>query len=137
MRRFQRGKRCLLQHTESASAVEFAIILPVLTLLICGIMDFGNLFYQVHMVNEAARAGARYAAVDPTLANIPTDVTNYIQSNYSSQLKVTTSPSPLASQGNITVKVSNSVKIITPIISAFFPSNPYTITGSCTMQLEN
>lgn len=137
MRRLQRGKHRLLAHTEGASAVEFAIILPVLALLICGLIDFGNLYYQMHTVNEAARAGARYGSVDSTLANIPTDVTQYIQNNYSNKLQVTILPSPLVSQGKITVTVSNSVKIFTPLISAFFSSNPYTIKGSCVMELEN
>jgi Flp pilus assembly protein TadG len=137
MQRSAQGKYRLLRHTEGASAVEMALILPFLVLFICGIMDFGNIFYQEHMVSEAARAGARYASVDPNLASIPTDVTNYIKSNYGSSLTVTTIPSTLVSRGNITVQVSNSVNILTPIISAFFPNNPYTIQGKCVMGLEN
>jgi Flp pilus assembly protein TadG len=78
-----------------------ALILPFLGLLICGIMDFGNLFYQNHLVSEAARAGARYASVDPNLASIPANVTQFVQSNYGSQLTVTKIPLTLVSQGNI------------------------------------
>ena len=46
-----------------ASAVEFAIVLPVLFLIIAGIVDFGRMyFYQIQLAN-AAREGARAAAV--------------------------------------------------------------------------
>jgi Flp pilus assembly protein TadG len=137
MRRLQSGKHHLLQRTEGATAVEFAIVLPVLLLILLGIMDFGNAYYQLHLVSEASRAGARYATVDPNLANIPTDVTNYVRSNYGNQLQVTTSPSPLVSGGNVTVTVTNSVTISTPLISAFFPTNPFTVTGRTVMTLEN
>jgi Flp pilus assembly protein TadG len=87
--------------------VEFAIIAPVLLLLILGIIDFGNLCYQNHMVNEAARAGARYATVDSNLASIPADVTNYINNNYDNNLTIHVSPSPPVSLQNVTVQVTN------------------------------
>ena len=46
-----------------ASAVEFAIVLPVLFLLIAAIVDFGRAyFYQIQLANSA-REGARAAAV--------------------------------------------------------------------------
>jgi len=43
--------------------VEFAIIAPVLFLLFVGIIEAGRLVYYYHMVNNAAREGARYAIV--------------------------------------------------------------------------
>lgn len=46
-----------------AAAVEFAIIFPVLFLLLAGIIDFGRaFFYQVQLAN-AAREGTRAAVV--------------------------------------------------------------------------
>ncbi|MFQ4149952.1 TadE/TadG family type IV pilus assembly protein [Arthrobacter sp. LAPM80] len=55
-----------MQHEKSergAAAVEFAFILPVLLLLVIGIMEFGFLFNQQISASNAAREGARYAAV--------------------------------------------------------------------------
>jgi Flp pilus assembly protein TadG len=135
MRRLQRGKHRLLQRTEGATAVEFAIVLPVLLLILLGIIDFGNLYYQLHNVNEASRAGARYASVDANLASIPTDVSTFVTTNYGNQLTVNTTPSPLTSNGTVTVTVTTSVKAL--IVGVFFTSNPYTLMGKCTMQLEN
>ncbi|GAA3707315.1 hypothetical protein GCM10022399_25070 [Terrabacter ginsenosidimutans] len=48
-----------------ASAVEFAIILPVLFLVIAGIVDFGRFFFMKIQVTNAAREGVRMAVVMP------------------------------------------------------------------------
>jgi Flp pilus assembly protein TadG len=52
---------------EGAAAVEFALLLPILMLLLAGFFDFGWLFYWQHTVTNASRAGARYG----TQANYP------------------------------------------------------------------
>ncbi len=44
-----------------AVAVEFAIIVPILLLLVFGIIDFGHAWYMRHMMSDASREGARYA----------------------------------------------------------------------------
>ena len=41
-------------------AVEFAIILPVLMLLVFGIIDFGHAWYMRHLMSDGSRDGARY-----------------------------------------------------------------------------
>ena len=43
-------------------AVEFAIILPVLVVLVFGIIDFGHAWYMRHLMSDASRAGARYGS---------------------------------------------------------------------------
>ena len=46
-----------------AAAVEFAIVLVVLLLIIFGIIDFGRLLFAVQGMKAASREGARTAAV--------------------------------------------------------------------------
>jgi Flp pilus assembly protein TadG len=136
MQRSQRGKYRLLQRSEGASAVESAIVLPVLLLLVCGIMDFGIIFFQMHNVNEAAREGARQTAVSQNLPTAASTTIAYIKSNYDNHYNVTVVPSPPVSGSDVTVTVTNSVTIITPIVSVFFPSNPYMVTGRTVMRVE-
>ena len=46
--------------------VEFALILPILLLVIVGTMEFGRIFLLFATVSNGAREGARYGMVNPT-----------------------------------------------------------------------
>ena len=48
---------------EGASAVEFALILPLLLILVFGIIEFSILFYDKAMITNASREGARVGIV--------------------------------------------------------------------------
>jgi Flp pilus assembly protein TadG len=50
------------------SIVEFAIVLPILGLLIAGILQFGLAFRNYLAITDAARAGAREAVVHRSTA---------------------------------------------------------------------
>jgi Flp pilus assembly protein TadG len=50
-----------LDGEQGAIAVEFAIILPFLLLLVFGIVDFGQAWYMKHVLQNSCREGARYA----------------------------------------------------------------------------
>jgi len=64
-----------------ASAVEFAILLPVLLLIVFGIIEFGLLIYNKHIITSASREGTRYGIIaqNPRVsdAEIDTLVQNY------------------------------------------------------------
>jgi Flp pilus assembly protein TadG len=47
-----------------AAAVEFALVLPILLLLIFGIVDFGRLYFTQITLTDAAREGARVLALE-------------------------------------------------------------------------
>jgi hypothetical protein len=55
--------RSFLRETAAGPIVEFAIIVPVLLLLLFGIVDFARAFFQRNNLVAAAREGARLAAV--------------------------------------------------------------------------
>jgi Flp pilus assembly protein TadG len=67
---------------EGAAAVEFAIVLPLLMLLTLGALDMGHMFYIDHLITNASREGARYAAKYTGSAAQPTSaqVSSYIKS---------------------------------------------------------
>jgi Flp pilus assembly protein TadG len=54
-----------MRRERGAAAVELAIVLPVLFLVIAGIIDFGRFFFFQIQVTNAAREGARMAVVMP------------------------------------------------------------------------
>jgi Flp pilus assembly protein TadG len=51
---------------EGVAAVEFALILPVLALILFGVLEFGRVWSQYQLFQGAAREGARCAAVAST-----------------------------------------------------------------------
>jgi Flp pilus assembly protein TadG len=52
-----------LQREDGQAITEFALILPVLVALLLGIIQFGIIFNNYVTITDAARAGARKAAV--------------------------------------------------------------------------
>ena len=55
-----------ISREEGVAAVEFALILPVLALLLFGVLEFGRVWSQYQVFQGAAREGARCAAVAST-----------------------------------------------------------------------
>jgi Flp pilus assembly protein TadG len=59
-----------------AAAVEFGLILPLLLLLVGGAIDFGRLYYDVVVLSNAARDGARLATMGTSYTT--TDIQNRV-----------------------------------------------------------
>jgi Flp pilus assembly protein TadG len=55
-----------LQRQDGQAFVEFAIVLPVLVMLVVGIAQFGLAFHNYLSITDATRVGARAAAVKRT-----------------------------------------------------------------------
>ena len=55
--------RTFFRNEEGAAVVEFALVMPILALIIFGIIDFGRAFYTVNNIISAVREGARYGAI--------------------------------------------------------------------------
>jgi Flp pilus assembly protein TadG len=74
---------------EGGASVEFAIILPMLMMIILGGLDLGHMYYIKHLITNASREGARYAAryTGSTADPSSTDISNYVKTTlgYSSQ----------------------------------------------------
>lgn len=72
----------LMQDRAGASAAEFVLVLPILTILLFGAIDVGMLAWKQMQVGAAARAGASYALTNgfnqagiEAAANDATDLT--------------------------------------------------------------
>ena len=60
-----RGRLRVLRGRErGAAAVEFALVLPLLIVLLLGIIDFGLYYYNDLQLTHAARDAARYLSVN-------------------------------------------------------------------------
>ena len=75
--------------TDAASAVEFAILVPVLTLMVIAISDIGFAVYRKIQVEDAAQAGAQWAVRNGFDSN---GISNAVTSATNSP--ITASPAP-------------------------------------------
>src|SRR5438477_6494222 len=93
------------KHSDYGQAiVEFALVLPVLLLIVLGIIQFGRYYNNNETITNATRAGARVAAIsrtasDPVGATIQA-VKNSAPNLTQSQINVSVSPAPPWTQGS-------------------------------------
>lgn len=52
-----------MNHPRGTVVLEFALLVPILLLLVFGITEFGRAWMTKNIMTQAAREGARYAAV--------------------------------------------------------------------------
>ena len=77
MARSPRARRPRLRRDRDqrgAVVVEFALIVPLLLLIVFGILDFGYMLNRTTIVSNASRDGARTASLDGSFADICTTV---------------------------------------------------------------
>ena len=60
----------LLRNQRAASAVEFALVLPILLLFLLGIIDVGRYMWILNRAEKATQMGVRYAVVSDPVANV-------------------------------------------------------------------
>jgi Flp pilus assembly protein TadG len=75
--------RRLARTNDGSVLLETALTLMVLLILIFGIIDLGRALYTESNLISAAREGARYAAVDPTVANNDPNVRAVVEAHFS------------------------------------------------------
>ena len=150
---FKSVARCLpfCKDTRGSSAVEFALVAPILFGLMLGIVDFGRLLWLSSSVEHAATAGARYAGVRGsgnygalTPTQLQAEIESAVQARAAgiaaSDLPVLIawrdaagldSPPPNNNSGG-TVRVTVTYEFQFFLIG-FLPLNPITLTGISTV----
>lgn len=136
MRNFCMMRR-LTRSEGGQSTLEFAMVLPMLLLLLMGIIEFGRIISSYMIINNLAREGARFAAVGKTDSQITTILLNEHATLDVDKLEVQFSPvySARVKGEPLKVTVNYTVDLITPLIPEFLP-NPLPISSECTMRLE-
>ncbi|NCB73762.1 MAG: hypothetical protein EOM51_03330 [Clostridia bacterium] len=119
--------------------VEFALLLPILLLILSGIINFGWIFGNQLLANNVSREAARYTAIH--YYDSLTDDDRLIAEEIVAE-RAPTLVSPVvtlvksATGDSITVNVVCSVNLLTPLMSAMFPDGKYSVVAQCSMRLE-
>lgn len=143
--------RRIIRDESGQNTVEFALILPILLIIIFGIIDFGWLFFNMAMVANSTRSGARYAVVNITtagdMATLQSMVDTKIKDGLPAYLKrpangltVTvigdkTPASPNDDVINVTVEVK--IPLFTPVLSTATGHKYYKMKKMVTMRAES
>jgi len=114
--RYRRGER-------GAAAVEFALVLPVLILLVFGLIEFSRVYNIQISLSNAAREGARTMAVENSLpiarsaaiAAAPS-ITPAVSAG---QIAIT--PASCTAGGTVAVTINYSVSLMTGFFGATLP----------------
>ena len=92
------------------TAVEFAIVAPLLFLLVLGMVEFGRMVMVQQILTNGSREGARRAILEQaTVSEVETVVADYLRSTSVSGATVTVDPDTLTHIGfgdPVTVTVS-------------------------------
>lgn len=137
---------------DGAELIEFAVVLPLLMLLVLGIIDFGFLFQRYEVVTNAAREGARIAVLPdyqgPNLAeNVRVRVQQYLDaSGLTGAATVTALPPQAVSIGGgacitltgVTVSYPHDFAFVGPLVRLVGGSSfgATTMTASARMRFE-
>lgn len=108
----RRGRRGALKDERGSAAVEFAIIAPILGLMLAGVADFGGVIFVKFRMENAVSAGANYAIVNAS------KVTSTNASALASKISAVVANSGSASSGTNTVVINNGPSATTSAGSA-------------------
>lgn len=129
--------RHLMRSADGTEAVEFAIIAMLLFTLMFGIFEGGRVFFDWLVITNEAREGARWGAVrsgDPAIPDMKSAVEGQVSARINSLLKGSPTVNATVSSEAVTVQINYTVQIITPVISAIWPTFP--LYAKSTMRSE-
>lgn len=127
--------RGLGRDEKGQSLVEFALVVPILLLLVLGIMEFGRAYSANLTLQNATREGARLAVTGATDAQITQRVKDSAPTLDVSRLNVSVTPASRRQGDNVMVTVTYDFNYLTPLIQNLVGSLR-TFTQQVTMRME-
>lgn len=113
---------------KGATAVETALVILPLTMLLFGIFEYGILLMDWNLLNNAAREGCRYALahnVDPSINTEVQTTVYYFMAGRTSHFS------------NFTVTVTGTHAGVSTPVNNLMPGDPITVSVSGNYQLLN
>jgi Flp pilus assembly protein TadG len=124
-----------IKSSKGQSLVEFALVAPILIIIVLGIVEFGNLWLTMNTMSGAAREGVRIAAVTaPDVEQVENVVQNYLTASNINDATITVAGPNAANEVVVTVQMTYN-----PIFLGLLPGMDaaFQITRSATMHWES
>ena len=116
------------------SLVEWALILPVLLLVLMVIIDLGRVTYTYSALFNSTREGARYATIYPDDTSGITAAVRRMAVGLDPSLITVTTSRPTAR--TVRILATYRFAVVTPIAATFLGSNTITLRTQTTMRTE-
>lgn len=144
----------LIKNENGQAMVEFALVFPILILLVAVIIDFGWIYYNQLTANNASREAARYIAIHYYFDNMNSKAYNtpgsaeekakeiieeYISMYDLNVFEITPESDDVNGGEKVNIKFSGKIPILTPILSQIIDDDndgKFTINSECTMRVE-
>ena len=132
----------IFKKDKGQAAVEFALVLPILLLIICGIIDFGWILGNRLLVSYCTREGARYGSVVASETNSTSLITQRILNVAPAYAKdgltinVAFSDPVDPQDGDVIVDVSYKANVLTPIGQIIMNGSTVNLDSECVMKVE-
>jgi Flp pilus assembly protein TadG len=136
-------RKTFFKHEKGQAMVEFAIVLPLLILLVCGIIEFGWLFMNQSLLNNANRETTRYMTMNydstATYSTNQTEALNEMKAVLGTSVlsgsSLTLSYTIDTTTNSITITASYPLQTLTPVMP-FATNGKITIDSKTTMRIE-
>lgn len=115
------------QSEQGAVAVEFALLLPVLLLLVLGVMEFGRAYNTQISLTHASREGVRVMAISNNTAAAKTAARNAAVSLNPSLTNANITVGSCAPGTQVTMTINYTLNTLTGI------AGPFSMTGKAVM----
>lgn len=128
----------LIRNQRGQSVVEFALVLPLLLLIVFGVTEFGRAWMTLNVLTAAAREGARTAVVTaPDVVAVNARITELCAAGRVTPTNVTiTGPDPADPDRRVTVTVQADFQVLTGAILGTF-SGTIPLQSTCVMRHES
>jgi Flp pilus assembly protein TadG len=135
---WKRNMALLTSGRRGNAVVEFALVLPILLLLVFGITEFGRAWMNVNVMSTAAREGARLAVVTaPDVGAVRARVTQVLTAARITATSIdVVGPDPADAMRRVTVTVNANFTVFSGrVIAPFRGTIP--LAATATMRHES
>ncbi|MBI4498697.1 MAG: pilus assembly protein [Chloroflexi bacterium] len=121
-----------------------ALLVQVLVLLLAGVLEVGRVLEVWVVTTNAAREGARLAALGQPIGAVQQRAYDYLTTSLAGRTDVVLPDLASIAVTNagglpgdpVTVDLTTGVLIMTPLIQNLFPTHPVPVRGVLTMRLQ-
>lgn len=131
-----------MKSEKGQAAVEFALVLPILLMLIFGIVDFGRILYTKNAVTSLSQDAARYMSIKYVSGNTNDAVlSSYVTSHPGTltlgDFTVINTSDTITAGSEVDVTLTYKISFITPLVK-MIPgvTDPFYITSSSVFRAE-